>query len=236
MNSSAEISRESTRAGGIRPSAIHDYNDQHVKLDMGDSSMNTLLNSSSMNSSFTSRQRPPLRTISLRQQFMSPIKTRSTSISNNHQTITNPRRSASLKHKISRIHSIDDDHDDIHTNGLLSTYENRPMTGISSSKQLKRNFITHFNSKNPSNGNTPVDSYEINHHSNKSNSHEASQERFQNALKVVRPPYISSISGTHYDPAVHTTTNHTNGSIRSSRTNSGQKSHEYHNTSNTVYV
>jgi hypothetical protein len=236
INSSAEMSRESARAGGLRSSAVHDYNDHNSKFDLGDSGNSALLNSSSMSSSLTNRQRPPLRTISLRQQFMSPLKTKSTSISNNHQILTNTRRSVSLKQTIPHIHSIDDDHDDIHTNGLLSTYENRPMTGVTSSKQLRRNYIIHFNSKSPYNGNTPIDSNETNRHINKSSFHEPSEERFQNVLKVVRPPYISSISGTHHDSTLHQTTNHTNGSIRSSRTNSGHQSHEYHLTSNTIYV
>lgn len=224
INSSAEISRESTRTGGIRPSAAQDYYDKN-----NDNELNTLHNSNSISSSLTSRQRPTLRTISLRQQFTSPIKTKTT----NYQTITNPRRSASLKHSIVRNHSMnDDDHDEIHNQNLLSNYENRPMTGISSSKHLKRNYIIHFNPKNPFNGNTTIDTAEINRHHNKSNFHENSQERFQNLLKIVRPPYITNIHSSHHDQ----TTNPINGSIRSSRTNSGHGSHEYHIASNTIFV
>jgi len=226
INSYNELSRESTRAGGIRPSAAQDFYEQNNKYEIGDNGMNKLLNSSSISSSLTSRQRPSLRTISLRQQFHSPIKTKSTSFSSNYQTIPNPRRSASLKHTITRNHSIEDDHDEIHNH----SYENRPMTGITSSKHIKRNYVIHFNSKNPFNGNTTIDSNETNR---KSNFHETSQERFQNLLKIVRPPYITNTHTSNHDSTLQPTTNHLNGSVRSSRTHSG---HDYHRTSNTIFV
>jgi hypothetical protein len=228
----SEISRESTRGGGIRPSAAQDFYEQNNKYEIsGDNGMNKLLNSNSISSSLTSRQRPFLRTISLRQQFNSPIKIKSTNFSSNYQTITtNSRRSASLKHSITRNHSIEDDHDEVHNQSLLSTYENRPMTGINSSKHIKRNYVIHFNSKNPFNGNTTIDSNETNR---KSNFHEISQERFQNLLKIVRPPYITNTHTSNHDSTLQPTTNHLNESIRSSRANSG---HDYHITSNTIYV
>jgi hypothetical protein len=226
ISSSTEISRESTRAGGIRPTAVPDYYDQN-----DNSVINTLLNSSSISSSFTNRQRPSLRTISLRQQFTMPLKAKPINFSNINQTI-NSRRSATLKHTVTRNQSVDDDQDDHH---VLSTLENRPVTGISnSSKQLKRNYVIHFNSKNPFNGNPTIDPNEINRYSRKSHLHESSPERFQNVLKIVRPPYITSLNNTHPDSLLHqaTTTNHMNGS-RSSRTTSR---HEYHVTSNTIFV
>ncbi|CAF1054333.1 unnamed protein product [Rotaria sordida] len=233
INSSTEISRESTRAGGIRSSALQDYYDQNNKLETGDSSVNSFLNSSSMFSSSSNRQRP-LRTISLRQQFHSPIKLKTTMILNNQQTIPNPRRSASLKHLTTRLHSVDDDHDEIHNNELSSTLENRPMTGLSSSKH---NYVIHFNSKNPSNGHTTMDSNEKPRHYIKSNFHDTSQERFQNILKIVRPPYITSINSSHHDLKLQANmNNNTNGSVRSSRTNSGRGSHEFHIASNTIIV
>jgi len=238
LNSSTEISRESTRAGGIRPSAVQDYYyDQNNKCEIGDNGINTFVNSSSMSSSLTNRQRPFPRTISLRQQFTSPIKSKPTNFTNNCQPIINPRRSASLKHSITRNQLIDDDHNEIHNNhGLLSTYENRPMTGITSSKHLKRNYIIHFNSKNSYNGNTTIDSNETNRNYMKSNFHDSSQERFHNLLKVVRPPYATSIQNAHHDSTLPSATNHINGSIRSSHTNSGHGSHEFPIRSNTIFV
>ncbi|CAF4373197.1 unnamed protein product, partial [Rotaria sp. Silwood2] len=236
INSSAEMSRESTRAGGIRSSALQDYYDPNNKFEIVDGGGNSFLNSSSMSSSSPSRQRT-LRTISLRHQFNSPIKLKTTTISNNQQIITNPRRSASLRHLTTRFHSVDDDHDEIQNNGLLSTLENRPMTGLSSSKQSKHNYIIHFNSRNPSNGHTAMDSNEKTRHLIKSNSHDTSQERFQNVLKIVRPPYIASINSSNHDFKLQANmNNNTNGSIRSSRTNSGRGSHEFHIASNTIIV
>jgi hypothetical protein len=232
VNSSTDISRESTRAGGIRPSVVQDYYDQN------DISINPLLNSSSFSSSLSNRQRPTLRSISLRQQFISPTKSKPISFSTtNHQPIINPRRSASLKNSIQHNHSMNDDHDDIHNQSLFSMYENRPMTGISSTKQVKRNYIIHFNSKNPFNGNRTIDSNESIRPYTKSNPHELSQQRFHNVLKIVRPPYITGLQNVHHDSTLlQPTTHHLNGSIRSSRANSGHGSQEFHIASNTIYV
>ena len=236
INSSTEISRESTRAGGIRPMAavIPDSYDQN------DSATNSYLNSTSMSSSITNRQRPFLRSISLRQQFTSPLKAKPTNFSPIYQTTTtNPRRSASFKHSIIRNHSVDDNQEEIHHQNVLSTLENRPMTGINSSKHLKRNYIIHFNPKNPFNGNATIDSTDTaRHFMTKSNFHEPSDERFQNVLKIVRPPYITNLHSSLHDTSLQSTTtnNHMNGSIRSSRTTSGHGSHDYHITSNTIFV
>lgn len=208
MNSSTEISRESTRAGGSRPMA--DYADP----------TNPLLNSSSLSSSLASRQRSNFRTISLRQQFTSPLRTKPINFTPNQIT----RRSASLKQANIRNSSIDDDQDDIqnHQHHLLSTFDHRPTIGNNPSKHLKRNYIIHFNSKTPSNGNE----------SQKSNSHENSQERFQNVLKISRPPYIHN---SHPDSSLQTAPP-LNGSIRSSRTTSGRGSNDYQLPSNTIFV
>jgi hypothetical protein len=233
INSSAEMSRESTRAGGIRLSAVQDYYDQNYKFESNDGSTGALFNSGSISSSLTGRQRPPLRAISLRQQFTSPIRLKTTGILNSQQSMTNLRRSASLKHSIPRMHSVDDENEELPNNDSFLTLENRPMTGIHSSKQLKRNYVIHFNSKSPSNGNTTMDSIESNRHFLKSNYRDTSPERFQNLLKVVRPPYIT---GPPHDSTIPTTTNTINGSLRLSRTNSGRGPHEFHVASNTIIV
>lgn len=204
INSSAEISRESTRAGGIRPTT--DYSEP----------MNSLLNSSSFSSTLTSRHRPTLRTISLRHQFTTPLKTKPINFSPNQVS----RRSASLKHPNIRNSSVDDDQDDIphhHHHHLLTTFDTRPMTGMNSSKHLKRNYIIHFNSKSPFNGNS---------------THETSQERFENVLKISRPPYVQN---SHPDSVLQNAPP-LNGSIRSSRTTSGRGSNDYQLPSNTVFV
>ena len=209
INSSAEISRESTRAGGVRPTL--DYSDP----------INPLLNSSSFSSSLTSRQRPTLRTISLRHQFTSPLKTKSINLSS---TQTN-RRSASLKHPNNRNSSVDDDQDEIVNHHLLSTFDHRPVTGTNYSKHVKRNYIIHFNSKGPFNGNST-------HEAGKTNLQEISQERFQNVLKISRPPYIQN---SHPDSVLQNAPP-LNGSIRSSRTTSGRGSNDYQLPSNTIFV
>lgn len=206
LNSSAEISRESTRVGGSRP-PMTDYAD----------STNPLLNSSSLSSSIASRQRSNFRTISLRQQFTSPLRSKPINFTPNQIN----RRSASLKQANIRNSSVDDDQEEI-PHHLLSTFDHRPTTGTNSSKPLKRNYIIHFNSKTPSNGNE----------SQKSHSRENSQERFQNVLKIGRPPYIHPLhSDSSLQPAPPL-----NGSIRSSRTTSGRGSNDYQLPSNTIYV
>jgi len=237
INSSADISRESTRAGGIRPTAAQDYYEQDNKYEIeSDRKNNGSLHSNSM-SSLSNRQRQSLRSISLRQQFASQIKTKPTSFTYNYQTqITNPRRSASLKNSIARNQSLnDDEHDDIQNHSLL-TFENRPTTGVSSSKHLKRNIVIHLNTKAPSNGNTTIDSNERNRPHIKSNFHETSRERFQNLLNIVRPPYMTNAHISHHDSTLQPTTNHMNGSIKSSRNNSARPSQEFNMSSNTIYV
>lgn len=209
INSSAEISRESTRAGGVRPTA--DYSDP----------MNPLLNSSSFSSSLTSRHRPTLRTISLRHQFTSPLKSKPINFSSTQPN----RRSASLKNPNMRNSSVDDDQDELPNHHLLSTFDNRPMTGANSSKHLKRNYIIHFNSKYPFNGSST-------HENNKTNLHDTSPERFQNVLKIGRPPYIHN---SHPDSVLQNAPP-LNGSIRSSRTTSGRGSNDYQLPSNTIFV
>ena len=234
INSSAEISRESTRAGGIRSSAVHDSNH---KLETGDGGMNSLLNSNSLSSSLTSRQRP-LRTISLRQQFNSPIvNTRISPIANNQQIITNPRRSASFKYPTSRLHSADDDQEEILNHESIPISDNRPTTGVSTSRQIRNNYLIHFNSKNSSNGHLTLNTNEKYRYLIKSNFHESSRERFHNILKIVPPPYMANINGTNNDSTLQTAMNSTNGSVRSSRTNSGNRgSHEFHIATNTIFV
>jgi len=234
INSSTEISRESTRAGGIRP--IVNLADS---VEPNDFTANSFLNSSSISSSTASRQRSNLRSISLRQQFMSPIRSKQINTqTTTTTTTTSSRRSASLKNAIVRNHSVDENpHDPSNQN-----FENRPMTGLSPTKHSKRNYIIHFNSKSPFNGNTAFDAYDSARHiSTKTSFHETSPERFQNLLKVVRPPYITNLHSSHQDPSLPSTTtvtakSHFNGSIRSSHTTSEHTAHDYHVATNTIFV
>lgn len=224
INSSAEISRESTRAGGIRPTV-----NTTESFDQNDFTTNSFLNSSSITSSTTSRQRSNLRSISLRQQFISPIRLKQT----NTQTVTNSRRSASFKNTILRNHSLDENQNDLSN----QNFENRPMTGISPSRHSKRNYIIHFNSKNPFNGNATIDTYDSARQSSiKTNFHETSQENFQNLLKIVRPPYITNLHSSQHEHSLQTTTNHMNGSVRSSQTASEHTAHDYRVATNTIFV
>jgi hypothetical protein len=234
INSSGEVSHESTRAAGIRPLlAVQYYNDQNYKSESVDSNITSPLSKSSTSSSLTNRQRPSLRTISLRQQFTSPIRSRTEGNPNIQQIITNPRRSTSLKPSTTRMYSNVDDLDEINNNALLSAFGHRPMTDLSSSKQLKRNYVIHFDSRNPFNGYTAIDT---NHHSSKSNIHESPQERFRSVYKIVPSPYVTNINGSKHDSGLQTAIHSASGSIHSSRTNSGHGSSDYHSIPNTVLV
>ena len=115
-----------------------------------------------------------------------------------------------MKHAIIQNHSVDEEQEDIHNQHLLSTLENRPLTGINPSKQLKRNYVIHFNSKKPLNGTAGIDSSSM-----KGNAPESSEERFRDDLKIVRPPYLTSTHHFHSDSTLQATgANHTNGSLR----------------------
>lgn len=240
---SNEASRESTRPGIMRASALQDYHDQNNKLDNGDTGLNSIFINTSLTSSITNRQRP-LRTISLRQQFNSPPKSKPLMPPNNNNNNTNlyvvpnPRRSASLKQAPPRYNSVEDDHEENPNHGVIATIEHRPLTGTNASKPLKADYIIHFNSKNPSNGQSTMDSIERNRYTIKSNFYESSQERFHNVLKVVRPPYMASVTNSNHDSKVSTPINNniTNGNVRSSQTNNGPESHDFHIRQNTIFV
>jgi hypothetical protein len=238
--SSIYISSEETHNGIARSSPTQDSHSQTQEFELGESSNGILIHGSpSISTTSINRQRPSLRTISLRQQFITPFKLKTTGISsttnnNQNQPINNSllstRRSTSLKQTTPRIH---DDNDDLNSNnGILSTLENRPMTSTRSIKQLKRSDVIHFNSKNLVND------------SNRSNLPEPTPERFQNLLTIVRPPYAtgngtsSNLSSvTQNDSTVQATNhNHTNGNFRSARSTSARGSFGFHMTSNTVIV
>ena len=71
----------------------------------------------------------------------------------------------------------------------------------------------------------------------KENAPESSEERFQNVLKIIRSPYMTSTHHSHPDSTLQATAaNHTNGGLRSSRNTSGHASQHYHRPANTIFV
>jgi hypothetical protein len=249
--SSLDISSDNTRHDNNHSSSIKDSHNHTYEPEPIESSTGMLLHvSSSISSSSTHRQRPSLRTISLRQQFISPIKLKTTNVTpittiNQQQQINNSvlnaRRSASLKHSTLRMHN---DNDDLHPNKPLLAFENRPMTGTGSVKKLKRSDIIHVNSKTPLVANTANDFHETSRHSHKTHPYESHPERFQNLLTIVRPPYATNSGVSSNIPSVLSndssipTTNHipTTGTIRSTRGTSARGTLDYHPTLNTITI
>jgi len=169
------------------------------------------------------RQRPSLRTISLRQQFNTSNKLKHSSMNMGSseqatQSTLNTRRSASLKHSILRI--PDDTIDPLSNPAHLLPVENRPSTTTRTLKQLKRADPIHMNSKHPLTTVQPIDL-------NKVYTHDSAPERFQNLLTIIRAPYVPG--GNNSDPSVQA--NH-----RPTRTISARDSMMLPLTSNTVYV
>ncbi|CAF0819669.1 unnamed protein product [Rotaria sp. Silwood1] len=211
-SSSMDTSSENIRhAGNIHTSAIQDsHNRSHESESIDNSSGMLLLTSSSTSSTSTNRQRSLLHSISLRQQFNSPIKVKATGISttatattnnNNHHQQTNNSKSNTHRSILTKNSTPkpSDDNDDLNSNinKSSSIIDNRPMTANGLLKQLKRSDVIHYNSKNPFGNNPTNDLNEINRHMNKLNIHEINQERFQNLLTIVRPPYASNNSIPH---------------------------------------
>lgn len=237
LNSSAEISRESTRAGGVRPTMMTHSNDSSYRFDSEEfGGISALLNNSFISSIPTSRTRPSLNNLSLRQQFISTAKAKPPVLSNPGPV----RRSSSMKQPVARMHSADEETlaNQAHQEAT-STLENRPQTGLRSSRRSNRNYVLHFNSKVPFNGNPILESNELTQTQQqqqptlKSSVYDASQDRLQNPLKILRPSYLSSLNSAS---VYETGKKHTEGSVRSSRTNSTRRSHDFQVTSNTIIV
>ncbi|UJR21292.1 hypothetical protein I4U23_024384 [Adineta vaga] len=221
INSSTDVSRESTRSGGIRPSAIQIFNDQHDELTTSDGGLRTSFSNSSISSLSMNRQRSSLRTISLRQQFASPTRLKT---STSQKMLVNPRRSSSLNYNTSRTQSSRNDLDEINETLLLSAFGHRPMTDLNSSK---RNYIVHFDSKRSGNGFiSPTSSSSTTTlitDANERNHEAKSTTPLQSALKLVRSPYSSTMTNS-------------NDRIRSSHTNNEHVPTDFYSVSNTIYV
>jgi hypothetical protein len=244
---STDIVTEETRNNNPRFSPMPDLHNQSDELEYKENNSGSLVHgNSSISQTSINRQRQSLRTISLRQQFISPIKLKPANT--NHQSqqqqqqLNNPlpstRRSAVLKPSTLRM---PDDNNDPHPNNgsvINTTENNRPTTSTRFPKQLKRADVIHFNSKNPPEGNTTNDS-------TRSHAHETTPERFRNLLTIVRPPYASGSNGTPSTMLSFSSNDYTPQSInnqqtltnlRSTRSTSARGSFVYHPTSNTIIV
>ncbi|CAF3772517.1 unnamed protein product [Adineta steineri] len=244
-NLAFEISSETTHNSNARYSSIQDSSTDSHKSDISDSDNGQLHIGNSPLSSSTQRQRSLLRSISLRQQFVSPTKLKSTDNSSsatttttntnyNHQqmskSLPNAQRSTSLKITTTRIHN-NNNNDDLHTNGPLLTVDKRSISDNDSNKQLKRSYVIHYNSKKPLGASTANYSHVSNRHSNKSHTNEITQENFQNLLTIVQPPYAANTGTTS-----NKSTMSTSEDIRSSRRSSLRAPLEFNHTSNTITV
>ncbi|CAF0724262.1 unnamed protein product [Adineta ricciae] len=189
MSCSTEVSRESARLGSVHPSVSQVFNEQNGKVEANDRGLRTSFSNSSLSSLYMNRQRPSLRTISLRQQFASPTRLRP---SPSQQMPMNTRRSTSLNHTTARTQSSNNDGEEVNDAVLLSAFGHRPMTSLSSAKELKRNYIVHFDSKRSMNGYTSPSSSTL----LTDMSETSPATRVQSALKLVRSPYSSTRTNT----------------------------------------
>ena len=239
---SADLSPEDTHQSISHSSPLADSHISTHESECGENINGVSIHSSSsVSQTSVNRPRPSLRTISLRQQFISSVKSKPTGISsvmntNHHYQQLNTRRSASLKQASLPIPNENDDARP--NNGISSIMENnRSILSNRSAKQLKRSDVIHFNSKNPLGGNAMNDS-------TRTHVHEPTPERFQNLLTVVRPPYGN---GNGFSPTITSITpsdstiqsihhHHSMGNYRSTRVASARESFGYHPTSNTIIV
>lgn len=233
-----------------RASPTSDSHPQNFEPESNETVTNvSIQHTPSISQTSINRSRPSLRTISLRQQFISPPKSKSTAVPSTTSTnyyfpqqsinsSSNPHRSASLKHSILR--ATDDAEDPRSTQGsLITTESNLPLTTTRSVKTLKRSDVINFNSKNPFAGSS-------NNDSTKRQAQQATPKRFQNLLTVVRPPYggANGISSTNPSPlsnasttqAIHQQHPPIKGNPRPSRSTSAREQFRYPFNPNTVVV
>ncbi len=240
---SLDFSPRITRNNIDRSSPIQDSSSESHKSDSGDSDNRHLPNGNSPLSAIsTNRQRPLLRTISLRQQFVSPTKlkpTDSSSMTNSvNKSIPNTQQSTSLKISAART---EDNNDHLHSNGPLLSTEMLSMTGFESGKKLKRSYIIHYNAKKPLRTSTINYSNEANSHSTKPNVNGPTQEDFQNLLTIVRPAFASgsgNLSNKLSAISNGSTTNHnrTTENTHLSHNTNLRGPLEFHLTSRTIIV
>ena len=230
-------------------SPTSDSHPPNLESEIGDSNNAnvSVQHTPSISQTTVNRSRPTLRTISLRQQFMSPIKSKllpvPSTMSTNYyfpqpasNASSNTHRSSSLKHSVLRA---TDDIDDLRSNygsGIV-TESNLPMTNARSLKQLKRSDAIHYSSKNPFNGlpNNDSTKYQV---------QQSTPKRFQNLLTVVRPPYASGngTPSTNPSPLSNASTTQpinqqpSKGNPRPARSTSAREQFRYPFNPNTVVV
>lgn len=229
-----------------RASPTSDSPPRNLESEVGESNVSVQHTPSISQASFN-RSRPTLRTISLRQQFISPIKSKlmpvpsTTSTSyyfpqSSSNASSNAYRSSSLKNSILRTN---DDGDDLRSNfgsGIV-TESNHPMASTRSLKQLKRSDAIHYNPKNSfgfSSNNDPT-RYQV---------QQSTPKRFRDLLTVVRPPYASGNGTPSNNPSPlsnASTTQPTSqqlnkGNLRPARSTSAREQFRYPFNPNTVVV
>lgn len=248
VNSSLDMATETVRLNNVHSTPRQSSHTRSQDSEIIDSPNTTLnLVSSSIASTSTNRQRVSLQTISLRQQFSTPNRTKAASMSlannpNNQQQ--QPSHLSSSKSTVYRSISLKsnssqtpDENDNASIQKSSVGNETRPTTANGPNRQIKRSDVIHFNPKHSFGMNANMDS-------NKSQTHESIKQRFQNLLTIVRPPYATN-SGTSYVSSSSTTTdsprhifhhNQPKGHIRSSRSTSARGSVGLHITQNTIIV
>ena len=233
-----------------RATPTSDSHPQNFELESNETVTNvSMQHTASISQTSMNRSRPSLRTISLRQQFISPPKSKSTAapsatITNYYfpqqpnNSSSNPHRSASLKHSILR--ATDDVDDPRSTQGsLIATESNLPLAITRSVKTLKRSDAIHFNSKNPFAGSS-------NNEPTKHQVQQTTPKRFQNLLTVVRPPYGggNGTASTNPSPLSNASTTQAiqpqhppiKGTPRPARSTSAREQFRYPFNPNTVVV
>ncbi|UJR28155.1 hypothetical protein I4U23_009409 [Adineta vaga] len=249
-NLAFEVSSEATRTSNGRSSPIYDSSIGSHKSDSGDSDNGQIpTGNASISSTRTNQKRPTLQTISLRQQFASPTKLKSTDITSfnntNHQqsqmsrSMPNTQRSNSLKISSTRIIDNNDDHYHHHSNESSIPLEKLSTSSSNESNtQSRRSYIVHYNTKKPLGGSTINYPSESIRYSKKSHSNEPTDGNFRNVLTIVRPAYGLGTSAPLNKSTLvsNASTISTTEDARSLRNPSMRVPLEFNMTSNTITV
>lgn len=247
INISLDVSRDHKRPKRAHSSSVRDAHNQAQLSELADqeAGAGAPRRSSIVSSSFNNRHRPTNRTVPLRQQFISPFKTDSNQYQSQqshypNSSSINVRRSASLKHVNARLQ---DDLEDVSIDEPLSINNRSIATRTESAKVLKRGHVVHFNSKTSLSTPAATETHEMHRQPSRATTRKSSQERFQNLLTIVRPPYITGSHGSSSMPVIDFATSNGNstnptpsGIGRSIRRTSAQGPLVFHITSNTIVV
>ena len=148
-NLSLDVTRDVTRLSRVHSSSTRDSNLHPAHLSVASDTEHALpmgRRTSLVSSSSQARQRSSHRTVSLRQQFLSPFRSDSNQTSQQshylNSTSNNSRRSASYRHP--NVHFQQDD-------GLS---DHRSLARTESAKNIKRSHVIHISTKTPSMNNS----------------------------------------------------------------------------------